>query len=184
MSHKIFELQYLTAKKILWRTLCGLVKKKHLHMKQLLKQAAALLFLATGLTVFSSFTSPTGGECFEIHQDGKLVLQRCGKDIDKVQTINLSNTASSELTVKYFHCGQPGKDRVLALKTNDGVLLKEWKFTNTSGRNYEMTCGVKEILSVTVANSSNLKLYYTSAEKPEGKLLAVINTTASKTTMP
>jgi hypothetical protein len=153
-------------------------------MKQLLKQAMVILLLAAGWAGFSSFISPAGGECFEIHQDGKLVLQRCGKDIDKVQTINLTNTTGGALTVKYFHCGQPGNNRMLALKTGDGILLKEWKFTNTGGKNYEMTCGIKEIFSVKATNSSNLKLYYTSSEKPEGKLLAIINTTASKTTSP
>jgi hypothetical protein len=153
-------------------------------MKSLFKKATACFTLAFAALSLSSFTSPKGGECFEIYQDSKLVLQRCGKDIEKVQTISLSNTAGSELTVKYFHCGQAGKDRVLALKSSDGKLLKEWKFTNTSDNNYAMKCGVKEIFSVKVANQSGLKLYYTSTEKPEGKLLAIINTTGSKTTAP
>jgi hypothetical protein len=153
-------------------------------MKSLFKTAMAGFTLALASLSLSSYTSPAGGECFEIYQDSKLVLQRCGKDIEKVQTISLSNTANSELTVKYFHCGQAGKDRVLALKTSDGKLLKEWKFTNTSENNFAMKCGVKEILSVKVSNQSNLKLYYTSAEKPEGKLLAIINTAGSKTTAP
>jgi hypothetical protein len=153
-------------------------------MKNLFKTAIACFTLALASLSLSSFTSPAGGECFEIYQDSKLVLQRCGKDIEKVQTISLSNTSNSELTVKYFHCGQPGKDRVLVLKSSDGKLLKEWKFTNTSENNFAMKCGVKEILSVKVSNQSNLKLYYTSAEKPEGKLLAIINTAGSKTTAP
>jgi hypothetical protein len=153
-------------------------------MKKLLMQTLAVVLLATGLTGFSSFTSPAGGECFEIYQDSKLVLQRCGKDIEKVQTISLSNTAGSELTVKYFHCGQAGKERILALKSSDGKLLKEWKFTNTSNNDYSMKCGVKEIFNVKVSNQSNLKLYYTSKEKPEGKLLAIINTSGKATTTP
>jgi hypothetical protein len=153
-------------------------------MKSLFKKAIACFTLAFAALSLSSFTTPAGGECFEIYQDSKMVLQRCGKDIDKVQTISLSNTANSELTVKYFHCGQTGKDRVLALKSSDGKLLKEWKFTNTSENNFSMKCGVKEIFNVKVSNQSNLKLYYTSAEKPEGKLLAIINTAGSKTTAP
>jgi hypothetical protein len=155
-------------------------------MKTLIRKTRSLLSVIVGLFVLlTSFSSPAGGECFEIYQDGKMILQRCGKDMNTVQTISLSNTAGSELTVKYFHCGQPGKDRVLALKTSDGKLLKEWKFTNTSGSNYAMKCGVQEIFSVKVSDPSNLKLYYASKEKPEGKLIAIINTEKQiKTTTP
>ena len=151
-------------------------------MKTLLKKTASIFSVCTAAFVLlTSFSSPAGGECFEIYQDSKLVLQRCGKDIEKVQTIRLSNTANSELTVKYFHCGQPGKNRVLVLKSSDSKTLKEWKFTNTGGNDYSMKCGVKEIFNVKVANLSGLKLYYTSTEKPEGKLLAIINQSSGKT---
>ena len=143
----------------------------------------ASLLVAT-VTILSSFSSPAGGECFEIYQDNKMVLQRCGKDINTVQTISLKNVSNSELTVKYYHCGQVGKNRVLTLKSSDGKTLKEWKFANTSGKDYAMKCGTKEIFSVNVANQSNLKLYYTSTELPDGKLLAIINRSETKTTNP
>lgn len=149
-------------------------------MKIFFKQIPVLATLLMGTVV----NSPAGGECFEIYQDNKLVLQRCGKDINAVQTISLNAaTSNSELTVKYYHCGQVGKNRVLTLKSNDGKTLKEWKFANTPGK-YAMKCGVKEIFSVKVSNSSGLKLYYTSAELPDGKLLAIINTGGNKTTNP
>ena len=129
--------------------------------------------------------SPLGGECFEIYQDNKLVLQRCGKDVNTVQTISLNTaSSSSELTVKYFHCGQIGKNRVLTLKSSDGKTLKEWKFANGTTNAAGMKCGVKEIFSVKVANQSNLKLYYTSSELPDGKLLAIINTSGNGKTSP
>ena len=152
-------------------------------MKTLLKKIAVF---ASVIFVLSSFSSPFGGECFEIYQDSKLVLQRCGKDMNSVQTISLNSSASeSELTVKYFHCGQVGKNRVLTLKSSDGKTLKEWKFANATGSVTGMKCGVKEIFSVKVSNSSTLQLYYTSTELPEGKLLAIINTSGgTKTTNP
>ena len=141
--------------------------------------------LAATIGILSSFSSPTGGECFEIYQDSRLVLQRCGKDMNSVQTISLSNANSnSELTVKYFHCGQIGKNRVLTLKSADGKTLKEWRFANTTGKDYAMKCGTKDIFSVKVNNQSKLKLYYTSTELPDGKLLAIINRPETKTTNP
>jgi len=152
-------------------------------MKTLLKKIPVF---ASVIFVLSSFSSPFGGECFEIYQDSKLVLQRCGKDMNSVQTISLNSSASeSELTVKYFHCGQVGKNRVLTLKSGDGKTLKEWKFANATGSATGMKCGVKEIFSVKVSNSSTLQLYYTSTELPKGKLLAIINTSGgTKTTNP
>lgn len=152
-------------------------------MKTLFKKIGVF---ATVIFVLSSFNTPFGGECFEIYQDSKLVLQRCGKDMNSVQTISLNSSASeSELTVKYFHCGQVGKNRILTLKSSDGKTLKEWKFANATGSAIGMKCGVKEIFSVKVSNKATLQLYYTSTELPGGKLLAIINTSGgTKTTNP
>jgi hypothetical protein len=149
-------------------------------MKTLFRKIPVLGILLIGSVV----NSPAGGECFEIFQDNKLVLQRCGKDINSVQTISLANAGNSELTVKYYHCGQVGKNRVLTLKSSDGKTLKEWKFANSSTKEYGMKCGVKEIFSTKVSNTANLKLYYSSSELPDGKLLAIINATGTKTTNP
>jgi len=148
-------------------------------MKTLFRKIPVLGILLIGSVV----NSPAGGECFEIFQDNKLVLQRCGKDINSVQTISLANSSNSEITVKYFHCGQVGKNRTLTLKTSDEKIVKEWKFANSTA-NAGMKCGVKEIFSTKVSNTANLKLYYSSSELPDGKLLAIINTRGIKTTNP
>ena len=149
-------------------------------MKTILKKFIPILTLGlSAFVLFSSFRAPVGGECFEIYQDGKMVLQRCGKNLDVVQTISLAAaTSNSDLTVKYYHCGQAGKNRTLTLKNSEGTILKEWKFENTSANAAPMKCGIKEIMSMKIPSGSGLKLFYSSSELPNGRLLAIIKTNA------
>jgi hypothetical protein len=154
--------------------------------KTFLKPVATTFLFTIAFVLFSSFAKPSGGECFEIYLDGKMIVQRCGKAMDEVQTISLpAGTSTGDLTVKYSHCGQTGKSRVLTLKSSDGKVVKEWKYANEKGYAAPMKCGVKEIMSVKISGSNSLKLFYTSTELPEGKLLAIIRTgNQGKTTNP
>jgi hypothetical protein len=154
--------------------------------KIFLKPVIAVFFSAIVLVLLSSFSRPAGGECFEIYLDGKMIVQRCGKAMDEVQTISLpAGITTGALIVKYSHCGQTGKSRVLTLKSSEGKVVKEWKYANEKGYAAPMKCGVKEIMSVKINGSNSLKLYYTSAELPEGKLLAIIRSAnQSKTSNP
>ncbi len=146
-------------------------------MKKFLKTnwAVAGLLAIFSLSLFS-FISPTGGEGFEIYLNNKLVLQKFGNDMDKVQSINLDEKSlTGELSVKYHHCGKVGKDRVLTIKDSDNKILKEWKFADVSEASASMKCGIKEIFSLQIKNNTKLNLYYTSSELPKGRMLATIN---------
>jgi hypothetical protein len=149
-------------------------------MKKFLKTnwAVAGLLAIFSLSLFS-FISPTGGEGFEIYLNNKLVLQKFGNEMDKVQSISLDeNSLNGELSVKYHHCGKVGKNRVLTIKDSDNKILKEWKFADVSEASASMKCGVKEIFSLQIKNNTKLNLYYTSSELPKGRMLATITATA------
>jgi len=135
----------------------------------------SVLAIAFSVTFFS-FTSKPGGEGFEIYLNNKLVLQQFGKDLNKVKTISIDPTLThAQLSVKYYHCGQVGKNRVLAVKNATNKVLKEWSFDNSAKNSNAMYCGVKEILDLQKVNSSKLYLYYSSSQLPKERLLVTIS---------
>jgi hypothetical protein len=141
-----------------------------------------LAFLA-GLAVFYavlvSFSTPTGGEGFEIYLNNHLVMKKYGKEMENVQSLQLGqNSSNGELTIKYWHCGKPAKDRVITVKDAHGKLLREWRFAETAASLSPMNCKVGEIIRLKTGNTSVLKLYYSSSELPEGRLLATITFTS------
>ena len=148
-------------------------------MRKIIKRTAmvaALLFSAS-LMLFS-FSSRKGGEGFEIYLNNKLVLQQFNKDMNTVKTIQVEQgLVNAELTVKYFHCGQVGKNRSITLKDAQNNILKEWHYTDGSKSDVSMSCKMKEVANFKLTKSSSiLHLYYASAELPNGRLLANIET--------
>lgn len=142
-------------------------------MKQFILKPLALVTVAVSLL---SFNSKPGGEGFEIYLDGKLLVQKFGNDMSTVQNITLSDgNANSSITVKYYHCGQPGKNRTLLIKDGQDKVLKEWHYADKSTSSGGMYCSAKEIISLKRGNNSMLKLYYSSGELPAAKLLASIS---------
>lgn len=140
-------------------------------MKKIIAKALSLLVIST--TLFS-FSSMPGGEGFEVYVNGKVVLQRFGKDLNKPQVLRFAaGTENDEITIKYHHCGQAGKNRVLTVKDNEEKVLKEIRFTD-AGSPSGMSCKVKDIISVRRGNNSVLKLYYSSSELPGGRLLVSV----------
>ena len=123
-----------------------------------------------------SFTGKWGGEGFEIYLNNKLVLQQFGKDMNQVKTISIDPSfASAQLSVKYYHCGQFGKKRVLAIKNDENKTLKQWTFGDSEKNSDAMRCGVKEILDLQKVSSNKLYLYYSSSELSKERLLATIS---------
>ena len=137
------------------------------------------LFATSSLLIMSSFilasfSRPTGGEGFEIYLNSKLVVQQFGSQINNVKSIQLdAGSANDELTIKYYHCGQAGKNRSLAIKDDQGKILKEWHFADVTGGKAEMTCKVKDIVGLKKTNGTvTLNLYYSCNELPKGRHLA------------
>lgn len=158
-------------------------------MKKINYQPAILVvLLATLSCVLFSFSVKTaetlfatkcrfGGEGFEVYLNNKLILQQFGKEINNVKTLQLDQSASNgQLAVRYFHCGQAGKNRMITIRDEQNVVLKEWRFGNTDA-GVKMCCSVKDILSLPkIKAGKKVNLYYTSEELPDGRLLAILTT--------
>jgi hypothetical protein len=145
-------------------------------MKTINKKSVAALSLLVALSVtLFSFSTPKGGEGFEIYIGSKLVLQKFGDKMNDVKSLQLDQHSSSDqLIIKYYHCGRTGKNRTITLKDDHNKVVKEWSFSDVSG-SASMSCSVKDILNLKKGNSSNTyNLYYTSSELPKGRLLTSI----------
>jgi len=148
-------------------------------MKAGIKKAAILLMMA--FTLFSFSTLP-GGEGFEVYLNNKIIMQRFGNQLNSPQSIQLSDAAANdEITIKYHHCGRVGKNRVLTIKDSQDKVLKEIRFADVNVPVSGMSCKVKDIISLKKGNNNILKLYYSSTELPNGRLLASIVTGSNRT---
>jgi len=141
-------------------------------MKSIIINSVA--FVAVAATILS-FSPGFGGEGFEISLDSKVVIQKYGPNINDMNSLQLDQSAYNEqLTVKYHHCGRVGKNRALTLKDMQNRMMKEWRFADAATPVAAMTCNVKDILVLKKGSSGYFKLYYSSSELPNGRLLTNI----------
>jgi hypothetical protein len=145
-------------------------------MKPVSKKIPALLVvLVTTCFTLLSFTSPKGGEGFEIYLDNKVVLQKFGNQMNTVSILELDAVAmNGQLQVKYHHCGRVGKNRVIIITNGEAKVLKQWRYDDTKEQAASMSCSVKEIITLQHAGTEKLNLYYSSSELPGGRLLVSI----------
>ena len=128
------------------------------------------------LTALFAFSPKFGAEGFEILLNNKVVLQQFGKDLNSVKSLDLSNlSASDKLSVRYHHCGQIGKNRVVTIKDGANTLIKEFRFADVSTAVGEMVINVKDIPGLNLTKTVTLKIYYRSTELPNGRQLATIS---------
>lgn len=161
-------------------------------MKKYNYQPAAFLTMVLLLSaILFSFTKKTaenvfGGEGFEIYLNNKLVLQQFGSKMNEVKNISLNQTdGNGELAIRYFHCGQPGKSRVVTIKDETNVVLKEWRFGDTKTADAKLCCNVKDILALPKLKAGKkVNLYYTSTELPGGRKLAILTTNNNSQVQP
>lgn len=130
-----------------------------------------------------SFSIELGGESYSIYLNDKLVLQKHGMSEAQAPSLALDQSASNDqLSIRYNHCGQIGKNRSITVKDEQQKVLREWDFGNVTGA--DVTIKGKEILDLYGKEGSILNLYYSSREIPKGRLLASIvftkNTTATR----
>ena len=123
-----------------------------------------------------SFSVPKGGEGFEIYLNSKLIVQQFGAQVYNVKSIQLDQSSlNDELTIKYFHCGQAGKDRSITIKDGQNRVLKVWRFEDGTANKAAMTCKVKDIIGLKKGNETvTLNLYYSSCQLPNGRQLAAL----------
>lgn len=143
------------------------------------------LLLAIASITFFSFCSNPGGEGFEISLNNKVVLQQFGSNMDDVKSLRVNgNAANGQLTIKYHHCGRVGKNRTVTIKDSQNKLVKEWKFADVKDAYAPMNCTIKDIIALKKQNGGALKLYYSSSELPNGRLLAFLELSSGVTTAP
>jgi len=153
----------------------------------LLLALSAVLFSFSVKTAEKLFPkNDFGGEGFEVYLNNKLVVQQFGEKMNSVKSIELDQSASNgQLAIRYFHCGQPGKSRVVTIKDEQNVVLKEWRFGDTKDVSARLCCNVKDILSLPkIKAGKKVNLYYTSTELPKGRLLAILTTAKNNAAQP
>ena len=139
------------------------------------------LFITISLLAISpvliSFSSPRGGEGFEVYLDGKVIMQRFGQELNKPALLKLDNKSkTSEIKLRYYRCGATAKNKKIVLRSSANKWLKEWKLSDASDNT--MTCRVADL----TVNGSQLRLYFVSTDDPKGKLLTDISVTSSTVT--
>ena len=138
-----------------------------------------LLTVVAICAMLFSFSSPWGGEGFQIFLNNKVVLQQFGNDMNVVKTLSLEQTSpNDEISVRYHHCGRIGKNRIITLKDEKDKVLKTWKFSDASEPADRMACKVKDILGLKNSKGSILKLYYSSSELTKERQLASLSVAA------
>ena len=146
-----------------------------------------MMFVALSATLFSFSPKPgsssgnppqaetKGGEGFEISLNNKILIQRFGTDINTLNSLPLNQSAvNDQLIIKYYHCGKVGKNRMVTIKDGQNNVLKEFHYADVATTNSAMSLPVKNILELKKSNTG-LKLYYSSSELPDGRLLTNIN---------
>lgn len=137
-------------------------------MKKLILQSFLLLTSAA----FFSFNSNPGGEGFEVYVNGKLMVQRFGQEMNKPHTLRFeTGTGNEMISIRYYHCGKMGKNRVLTVKDSRENILKSIRFADEKNSASEMTCRVSDLIDFPQSATGSLRLYYSSSEIPDGRLL-------------
>lgn len=139
------------------------------------KAFKSLTILALCVVLFSFTHHNMGGEGFEIYLNNRLVLEQYGSKMNIIKTLNLEKANENDvLSVRYHHCGRVGKSRTITIKDAQDKVLKKWTFNDVPDVAAKMSCKVKDILNLHTGKNNTLKLYYSSTELPNGRLLASI----------
>lgn len=139
------------------------------------KSIPVFTFLAVIVaTSLLSFKAPFGGDHFEVYLNNRLIIQQHVAMTKTVSQFNLNEAnVNDQLSVKFSHCGQQGTKRHISIRDTKNNVLKDWAFADGAD-NTSMVCKAKDVLALQKKNET-VHLYYSSAELPNGKLLAKIS---------
>lgn len=141
-------------------------------MKQI-HRASKIILVLLATFFFQSFSHPYGGDHYKVFLNNKLVTEQFLTQPVSMKTLSLTaGNNNDNLKVYYSHCGTAGKTRTVSVRNGFGVILKEWKFSDT--KTIEVQLPVKDILNA-AAKKGNVFLYYASKEIPSGKQLLAID---------
>jgi hypothetical protein len=159
----------------------------HFSLKTFVMSYSHFKAIATVMTILgislSTFTALAGGvDRYEIYLNNKLLLKQSVNQPLSLQSLQLNKSnAKDELVIHYYHCGQTGRGRKIAIKDEKGNIVKEWKFENTSGSG--MTIAVKDLLQLEKKHANNhLSMFYTSEQLVQGRMLTGVRFTEKGTT--
>ena len=141
-------------------------------MNSIISKTFALVVVSAALL---SFSPNFGGEGFGILLNGKLLLQKYGSGMSHVKTLDLSKSLPNDkITIRYFHCGKVAKNRLLTIKDVNDKVIKIWRFKDAVVPEGDMSCNVPHIAELKKEGNSVFKIFYTSSELPEGRMLATM----------
>jgi hypothetical protein len=146
----------------------------------------AMLGLALCSFLFA-FANLPGAHSVQVYLDNKMVIDQYIGHKTGAPKLTLDNAKKyNQLIVKYNECGRTVSGRKITIKDSNDKVLKDWRFEGSStGFDKPMECSMKEIVSLKQKGSNTLKLFYSSADFPEGQEFASLvfsgdETTASK----
>ena len=64
---------------------------------------------------------------------------------------------------------------MITIKDGQNKILKQFRFSDATSSLNAMGCHVNEIVTLIKGDNRQLKLYYSSEELPNGRMLALIN---------
>jgi hypothetical protein len=123
-----------------------------------------------------SFIAEPGGDRIEIFLNDRLVVEQFVSQSSTAKSLALGQqNYGDRISVLYSHCGNVGKERKIVARDANNKFLKHWKFANASNGTKTMTWAAREILDLqSGSDRATIKLYYSSAELPEGRLVATV----------
>jgi hypothetical protein len=146
-------------------------------MKQFVLKGAftkAFALVALSLTLLCK-TAIAGIDSYQIYLNGNLVMKQYVSQPLSISSLQLNKAGNTDVLVVYYsHCGVIGKGRSIAVKDENGTVLKEWKFADATDADNGMQIPVKEILQLQ-GKAANLSLYYSSQQLPAGRLLTAVS---------
>lgn len=147
-----------------------------MKIRNLRQTLSCLLITCSLVPLLAFYGSARGGEGYEVYVNNKLVLQQFGKDLTKQVNLKLDpSIANQELKVIYHHCGLNGKNRQISLRNESNVLIRTWKFENSSKAASPMVFRLSDVPAFANTQTAvNWSLHYSSSELPAGRQLAVL----------
>ncbi len=143
----------------------------------LVKSSFLLLVFCAAFTTCAR----AGLDFYEIYLGKQLLMKRYVNQPLSLSQLPLSNAKSGDqLVIHYYQCNMPDKlgvNRSIAIKDDNGAILKEWKFANAKGTNTGMAILVNELLQwQKKSNGRALSLFYNADGRRAGETLALLAT--------
>lgn len=130
-----------------------------------------MVLIATSL---ASFKAPFGGDHFEVYLNNRLIIQQHVAMTKTVSQFSLNEAnMNDQISVKFSHCGQQGTKRHVTIRDAKNNVLKDWAYADGAEKT-NMICKAKDVLALQ-KKTGDVQLFYSSAELPNGRLLAKIN---------